>query len=184
MTSLTKGFSVIDKFGLAEYVLRLANQEGKSSREIAELLCQHEKLVEEGLTISHVSVSSWLKREREAMQEVTNVIVAEEARKSIRSNIDMAKKVTERLFEEFSKEEIQQVVDAGIWGEKIVAVPVDHKRLVDLSNALEKYLRLTSDSGELGSGGNSGANMTLADLMNRVPDCVKDEPETDGDSDD
>ena len=183
MTSLTKGFSVIDKFGLAEYVLRLANQEGKSSREIAELLCQHEKLVEEGVTISHVAVSGWLKREREAVQEVTNVIVAEEARKSIRSNIEMANEVKNRLMSEFRVEKIKVVVDGGLFGSKVEEVPVDDKRLTNLSNALEKYFKLTSDSGGLGPSGTLDVP-TLADLMHRVPDCVDDEPETGGDSDD
>lgn len=149
MQPLTNGFSVIERFGLEKFVLEMS-KDGKTLREIADALCEHPKLKEEDATISHVSVGKWLKREREANQEIVKSVVQEAIKDKVVADLGMLDEIAGDLMTEY-RDCRNEDEDPVLFGKLHKEASLQRK--VMLANAIDKLVGSKMKYAGVGEGG-------------------------------
>jgi|GEM_PF-6765835 hypothetical protein len=166
---LTSGNSVIDKYNLSDDVLRM-RREGKNLREIADALCEDERLMAEGVTVSHTAVANWVNRERKANEELTRSVVEEELRGKAKADLGVLDFLVEDLVEEYLNG-YETIEDLGLWGTVRKNAPLPFERKVQIANAIRQLIGDRLKLAGLGDGAGGVAD-NLGELMREARERV------------
>lgn len=135
----------IEKLGLTEKVIRLSGT--KSAREIKDIL-----KTEDNVTISHVTISKYIREIRQERQEATKAVIAETVTPGLTSDLTFFDEMLEtyrELFRSYSGKHPEKSV--GLGGEKLKDAPkVDPVSLI----AVGREYRATVETKVKIAGGN------------------------------
>ncbi len=151
----------IEKLGLTEKVIRLSST--KSAREIKDILKD-----EDNATISHVTISKYIREIRQERQEATKAAIAETVTPGLTSDLEFFDEMLEtyrELFRSYSGKESKNK-KIGLGGEKLRdATKVDPMNLI----AVGKEYRATIETKvKIAGGDNSLGKLSNDELIKLI----------------